>query len=91
MSKETKPLANPFEGVTQENGGARATAVLPAEDLMYLKSLDPKRGLVQTVLNMILHDIIEQLKHENINYYSPENADRLAEIVRSRCTFTCSN
>ena len=78
---------NPYKDIP-DHEKAKATALLSQEDLALLRGLYPRKGFIQMVINMVLHDIVEELKNENVLYYKPENVKKLERIVVRRCPFT---
>lgn len=79
-------LYNPYKGLP-DGEASKATAVLRTEDLALLRGLYPHKGCIQTIINMLLHDLVEELKHKNILYYKPENVKELENLVIKRCPF----
>ena len=54
------------------------------EDKLYLRSIMPFRGVFQTTINILLHDLIAELRARNITTYSPDNTDIYIECLRRR-------
>ena len=78
-----EPLINPYQNIDEEIS-AKATAVLSREDLFLIKGIYPYRGCVQTVVNLLLKSIVDELRSENILYFTPDNERRFIEIIRRR-------
>ena len=76
-------LINPYYGI-EEDISAKATAVLSREDLSIIRGIYPYRGSVQTVLNLFLKAVVDELRAKNITYFTPDNEREFIEIIRRR-------
>jgi hypothetical protein len=82
-NNDKEGLFNPYQGIDLEVS-AKATAVLDKADLLLLKGLNPQRGLIQNLINMFLHSLVEELREKEIFYYTPDNEREFIRIVRRR-------
>ena len=76
-------LINPYHGI-EEDISAKATAVLSKEDLVLIKGMFPYRGCVQTIINMYLKSIVDELRSNDMLYYTPDNERHFIELIRRR-------
>lgn len=64
----------------------RVSGYMSPEDFALLKAVSPERGIVQLLINLMMADIVEEMRNENLTIWSPENSEKLEEIVRKRTT-----
>jgi len=80
-------LFSPYVVSDDDDTALKIAARISKEDGAILRGLYPVRGMTQYLFAMIVRDIMAQLKSENIQYYTPQNEQRLIEIIKGRCTF----
>ena len=78
-----KPLENPYSECDDFNSARLQTDISQA-DKLYFVSILPFRGVIQTTLNVLIHDLISELRARGITSYSPDNYAILCECVRRR-------
>lgn len=78
-----KPLENPYADCDDFNSARLQTDISQA-DKLYFVSILPFRGVIQTTLNVLLHDLISELRARGITSYTPDNYAILCECVRRR-------
>lgn len=76
-------LINPYQGIDEEIS-VKATAVLSREDLSLIKGMYPYRGCVQLIVNLYLKAIADELRENNMLYYTPDNERKFIELIRRR-------
>ena len=84
------PLSYPHDGTLQDPYGnhtgdtARLSADIPMEEYLYFKRIFPFHGVLQATINTIIYGIIDELKNNNIQFYTPSARDLIIESVKRR-------
>lgn len=77
-------IKNPYADTEEPDELVRVSAMIPRSELALIKSVHPTRGVVQAIINSMFFALIEDMKNNNISYYTPDNERFLIENVRRR-------
>lgn len=75
-------LTNPYEHL-DENAYAKFNAQVSAEDYRVFKTFFPRRGVAQSFINSILHDLISNVKRNTTDFIpaDPGNEQHLVDLI----------
>lgn len=76
-------LLNPYSHL-DEDALCRVQANISMADKKFLSSILPVHGILQTTVNILIHDIITELRATGITSYNPSNLEAYVAIIRRR-------
>lgn len=82
----TQGLPRPYDHLDEVRDLSRLSADIPAVDKDLIKHICPKRGILNQITQNIFHSLCENLRKQNITYYSPENEQYLIDTILRGCT-----
>lgn len=71
---------NPYKDVPEERK-SRLNADISTEDFMRMKSISPRHGTIQTIVNLYVRTIILELDAAGVRHYSEDGLTKLRDII----------
>ena len=78
-------LPLPYGKMDQSGDLSRLSADIPAKDKDLIKSICPKKGILNQLTQNIFFSIVNNLRSNGITYYSPEHESYLCALVLRGC------
>lgn len=75
------PLHNPYKNVP-EDLRARLNVDIHQDDQMFLKSVSPRHGTIQTIVSLYVRTIILECQAAGIQHFSPDNIVKFSHLIK---------
>jgi hypothetical protein len=79
----SEPLSDPYQELSDELKW-RICADVSMKDHLLVKAVCPYRGIIQVMTNILFKAVVDECRQRGIIYYSEENYDKFADIIRRR-------
>lgn len=80
-------LPQPYEHLHQVRELSRLSADVSYVDIGLIKSICPKKGIINQLTQIFISTLANKLREENITCYTPKNESRLIELITSVSDF----
>lgn len=78
-------LPTPYESADPIRELSRLSADIPFADKDLIKHICPKKGILNLLTQNFFHAICQNLRKNNITYYSPDNEHYLTQLILRGC------